>query len=205
LSTSLKDGRELLNLARLAIERSLKHEGAPSPKELARFPGERGVFVTLLSTEGGGRTLRGCIGFPYPVMQLGEAVAEAAVAAASEDPRFPPLQPSELSRTAIEVSVLTVPAEINCPDRRELPGKVTIGKDGLIASSGRFSGLLLPQVAVEYRMGPDEFLSNACVKAGLDPEAWLDPAVHILSFQADVFAEDDPGGRVQKVKLEAGP
>ena len=80
------------------------------------FNEKRGVFVTL--TRNG--QLRGCIGFPYPVMPLGDAIENAAVAAALEDPRFPGVKKDELNFLDFEVTVLTVPVPLDCDpaDRR---------------------------------------------------------------------------------------
>jgi len=166
-----------------------------------QFAEARGVFVTLNTTTPAGNSLRGCIGFPYPVKRLGDAIREAAVAAASEDPRFPPVGKGELDSIIVEVSVLTLPRDLDSP-RREMPLRVRIGTDGLMISRSYASGLLLPQVATEFEMDPVEFLSQACIKAGLPPGAWLDPATRVQVFQAEIFAEKKPRGEVVRVAGE---
>ena len=158
----------------------------------------RGVFVTLNLVEGEER-LRGCIGFPYPTYPLGRAIEEATVAAASEDPRFPPVAPGELDSIVVEVSVLTAPTELAAKDRRTLPSKVRTGTDGLIISNPFTSGLLLPQVATEFGQDPTDFQSQTCLKAGLPPDAWLDESTKVQVFQAEIFAEAKPGGEISRV------
>ncbi len=196
---SLEQGRLAVQLARDAIEGHLSGSvQTPKAWSPGLFSEQRGVFVTLNLAGPTAERLRGCIGFPYPVKSLGDAIQEAAVAAATEDPRFPPLDPDELNSIVVEVSVLTTPKELEAP-RRELPSKVSIGEDGLIVSQAYLSGLLLPQVATEYEMDQSEFLSQTCLKAGLRPDAWLDEGTKVQVFQAEVFAEKRPRGEVVRV------
>ena len=177
----------LISLARKSIAERLgeSEDSDVSPDE---FPTKQGVFVTL-HKDG---QLRGCIGYPEALYPLGEAVVKAAKNAAFEDPRFNPVQAKELDHIRIEVSVLTVPEELKVSDPKEYPKKITIGKDGLIirAANGA-SGLLLPQVAIEQRWGPEEFLEHTCLKAGLSQDAWLDPNNKIYTFQCEIYAEDE--------------
>ena len=142
---------------------------------------------------------RGCIGYPYPVKALCVAVQEVTVAAASQDPRFVPISKDEINRIAIEVSVLTTPEEIKIDKRENLPERIRIGTDGIIISRANLSGLLLPQVATEYCMDAETFLSEACMKAGLPPDSWLLPDVSVARFQAEVFSEVEPCGEVVKL------
>jgi hypothetical protein len=80
-----EEGMMALRLARGAIEYCIGNKPKPPLVLTPVFNEKRGVFVTL--TKAG--QLRGCIGFPYPVMPLGDAIEDAAVAAATGDPRFP--------------------------------------------------------------------------------------------------------------------
>jgi uncharacterized protein len=114
------------------------------------------------------------------------------VAAAQDDPRFPPVTPEELPGLALEISVLTRPALLLPPPAD--PRRVVIGRDGLIVRRGEHLGLLLPQVATEYHWGPEAFLAATCRKAGLPPDAWQEPDTEVLAFQADVFGEGGEGG-----------
>ncbi|PIO06244.1 TIGR00296 family protein [Candidatus Micrarchaeota archaeon CG08_land_8_20_14_0_20_59_11] len=179
-------GRKLILLARQAIsEYSASRKVMRSPD----FPDKRGVFVTLHSFPS--RELRGCIGFPYPSKPLGDAVCEAAVSAAFGDPRFPPVDAEEMKHVLVEVSVLTPPEELR-GKREELPKKIKIGRDGLIIQMGPYSGLLLPQVPVEWKWDAKQFLEHLSGKAGLAPDYWKDARAKIYRFEAQVFSENNP-------------
>jgi len=108
------------------------------------------------------------------------------VAAAQDDPRFPPVAPDELPDVALEISVLSEPVPLAPPV--ESTG-IVVGRDGLIVRRGRHIGLLLPQVAREYRWGAEAFLTATCRKAGLPPQGWREPGTEVFTFQADVFGE----------------
>jgi len=207
MELSQGDGEFLVRLARSTVEYYLANDAAAKPRPPSSTPKKlwerRGVFVTINSKGEKGEydQLRGCIGFPYPIMPIVEATIEAAIAAATEDPRFYPLSLDELPQVTFEVSVLSEPREIQVASRSELPSKVVVGRDGLIVERFTRSGLLLPQVAVEYRWGPEEFLDEACVKAGLPPGAWKEEGTKVLSFTADVFGEVEPRGPVVRKPL----
>jgi uncharacterized protein len=196
---SLEERRHALTLARASVDRAL----GPSPPDdpaapyrradLPRvFDEHRGVFVTLKRHPGG--ALRGCIGYPLPVLPLRAGLPRAAVAAALEDPRFPPVRPSELPRLALEVSVLTVPVVLPGTRPEERLAAVVVGRDGLIVEGFGASGLLLPQVAPEEGWSAEQLLAGTSEKAGLRPNAWRDPAVTVRRFEAEVFRERVPGG-----------
>ena len=169
--------KELLALARRTLE-SFVRDGSVSPYDTSNihFTDPRGAFVTL--TKKG--ELRGCIGYIEPVVPLYKAVQQCAVYAASEDPRFTPVIPRELADIAVEISVLTTPRKIN--DARQ----VQVGRHGLVMSQGGRRGVLLPQVATENGWEREEFLSQACLKAGLPADAWKKGAA-IEVFEAIVF------------------
>lgn len=139
------------------------------------------VFVSLYQQE----RLRGCVGTLEPAGALGPVLIECAVAAASRDPRFPPLTADELPRTRLEVSVLTFPIEVARPE------EILVGRDGIVLEKGGRKGLLLPQVALHNGWTREQFLDQVCVKAGLPPAAWKDGA-RIAVFQAQVFSEQEP-------------
>lgn len=202
LNLTLEEGEYLVKLARKAIEKRLKTGEAIRPSEASeKLTQKCGVFVTLNRVEDGAHILRGCIGFPYPVMPLAEGVVEAALGAAFEDPRFHPVSKDDMEHIAVEVSVLTPPEVIRVEDPSEYPEKIAIGRDGLIVGRGVRRGLLLPQVAVEWGWDAEEFLTNCCIKAGLPPDAWLDKRTEVSRFQAIIFAEERPGGPVKRVSL----
>jgi uncharacterized protein (TIGR00296 family) len=178
------EGAMAVRSARTAIEYAVAKRPKISQDLTPVFDEKRGVFVTL--TKSGG--LRGCIGFPYPVMPLGEAIVHAAKAAALEDPRFPPVTKDELAAISLEVTVLTVPEPlVGEPAKR--PQQVIVGKHGLIVRGMGTSGLLLPQVATEYGWDARTFLDHTCIKAGLSERCWTSKNIEILTFEGQIFPE----------------
>lgn len=168
----------LKDLARAAIARCLKDGCPPLPEPPTDTLREKlGAFVSLKI---GGR-LRGCIGHIVGDMPLHKTVAEMARCAAFEDPRFPPLTDDELARAEIEISVLGPLTP--CPD----PGMIEVGRHGLLVRQGLRSGLLLPQVPVEWKWDRETFLRQTCAKAGLPSDCWQDPRTAIFWFEAEVF------------------
>ena len=115
------------------------------------------------------------------------AIIDSAISAAVRDPRFPQVSENELEDLDYEITVLTKPQLIEVKTPEEYPTKVNIGVDGLIVEKGFFKGLLLPQVATEYNMSSEEFLSHTCMKAGIRPNAWLNENVEIYKFQGQIF------------------
>lgn len=195
---SLDEGKLLVKFAREAIEKFVGKRVKPEiPEVPEKLKEPAGVFVTL--TEGD--ELRGCIGFPFPTLPLIEAVRDAAISSATGDPRFPPVLPKELGKILVEVSVLTKPELIRVKMPIEYPAHVKVGVDGLIVEWRGFSGLLLPQVAVEWGWDAEEFLSNTCMKAGLGPDTWLERDVKIKKFSAQIFREKTPRGEVEERPL----
>ncbi|MDO8725820.1 MAG: TIGR00296 family protein [Candidatus Methanoperedens sp.] len=193
------EGEKAVKLARKAIEECLGNKKKIKPDDLPPvFREKRGVFVTLnRKTEK--KELRGCIGRPYPVMKLGEAIITSAINAALEDPRFDPVRKEELDSIVIEVTVLTVPQLIK-EKSQKIPEKIVIGRDGLIVATARSQGLLLPQVAVEHNFDAVEFLCQTCMKAGLMPDAWLTGA-QVYSFEGQIFEELQPGEEIKEKLL----
>ena len=184
---SLDDGKILVKFARYVIETYFSGKTI-NFSEADKFTDKRGVFVTL-SLYG---TLRGCIGYPEPVYSLNRAIVEAARAAAFKDSRFPPITENELEEITIEVSVLTKPKLIEVEHPKEYLDKIKIGKHGLIVKSGYHSGLLLPQVFIDYTSTPKEALEMTCQKASLDKDVWKDKDTEIYSFSAQIFKETEP-------------
>lgn len=196
---SLIEGAELIRLARVAVEKYLQESIiVKSEKHTLE---KAGVFVTLnYITSSKKEYLRGCIGFPLPEKPLYQGVVEAAIAAATEDPRFPPLDRQELNNIIFELSVLTSPQQIRV-NPAEYGKEIEIGRDGLILQWRFGSGLLLPQVPVELKWNLEEYLANICYKAGAPPDVWLDPSSKLYKFQAVVFKEVEPKGKVVQLGI----
>lgn len=194
------DGERLVKTARSVVTEFLKNKNKlklDSEFEES-FSANAGVFVTLNLQS----NLRGCIGFALPDKKLYNALEDAAIAAATEDPRFPPVTSEELDQITFEVTVLTPPQEIKVEDPTEYPSKIKVGRDGLIVKSGFNSGLLLPQVPIEYGWNEEEFLGYTCEKAGLAKDFWKKKETKILKFEGIVFKELSPSGSIAREKLE---
>ncbi|MDI9643989.1 MAG: TIGR00296 family protein [Candidatus Verstraetearchaeota archaeon] len=202
---TIREGEFLVRLARSAVETYLSTgtkispPAAPSPRLLDKS----GVFVTLEKVSIGveGRSLRGCIGYPEPLLSLVEATVDSALGAAFNDPRFPPVEQGELGSIVFEVSILTPPIRVETSHPKELPTLIRVGRDGLIIESGFYRGLLLPQVPVEYGWDEETFLAECCMKAGLPPDAWLSRKTAVYRFTAEIFAEATPRGEVVQKPL----
>ncbi len=199
---SIEDGFAFIALARRAIAYYLHLRTTLNEQSSDnRFEKKRGVFVTLHCFPS--MQLRGCIGLPYPTTELWRAIIEAATSSAFADPRFPELTAGELDKIIVEISVLTEPKEINWKEKpEELLEKVCIGKDGLIAKQDYCSGLLLPQVASEWKWSKKQFLEQTCHKAGLPKDAWQEKNTIIQKFQAQIFKEKEPNSKEIIEKIE---
>jgi AmmeMemoRadiSam system protein A len=197
----IREGERAVAYARSVIEQYLTNGSTPDPDGTVDRDGsalvtEGGAFVTL-ETDG---NLRGCIGRPYPRQPVIEAVRESAIGAATNDPRFRPVDRDELADIAVEVSVLGPPAELSASMGADsVP--IDVGRDGLIVRDGARSGLLLPQVPVEHDWDVETFLAQTCRKAGLSKHCWRDGDVTVERFTADVFRETTPGGPVEPVPV----
>lgn len=170
----------LLSLARNALVTHFEQQRLDLPTDDV-FSHKYGVFVTLHI----GDELRGCIGYIQGYKPLATSVVEMAKAAAFRDPRFAPVEKYELEKLTIEISVLGELIEMQAS---EMP---VIGRDGLYISHPYGSGLLLPQVAVEWGWDSSTFLREVCRKAGLNPDAHLDKKSRLYRFAAEVFNEND--------------
>jgi len=193
------DGEAAVRAARKVLEWQVRGGEPPSLNLPPMFSNKMGIFVTL--TTHPDDDLRGCIGYPEPLIPLSEGLKDSTVSACSRDPRFPPVTSSELGNVKIEVSILTPPEEVAIDKRADLPRLVNVGEDGLIVQKGWARGLLLPQVPVEWGWDSEEFLSQTCMKAGLPPDAWLDDDTRVYKFTAEIFSEDAPGGRIRRKTL----
>ena len=185
------DGVFLVKTARMAVTEFLsngKRMKLESERE-KKFSFNAGVFVTLNNADG----LRGCIGFPMPDKKLSNGIIDAAIAAATEDPRFSPVKTNELNDIVFEVTILTSPVEITVTDPMEYLEKIKVGRDGLIIRNSFSSGLLLPQVPVEYGWNVEEFLQHTCEKAGLEKDTWKNEKVKIEKFEGIVYKEGANG------------
>jgi AmmeMemoRadiSam system protein A len=176
---SQDERRQLLALAREAICAALDKRQldlAPPTEHLAEH---RGAFTTL--HERG--ELRGCVGYLFPQYSLYRTVAETAMAAAFDDPRFLPLRAVELPNVQFEISVLSALQPID-------PEDVQVTKHGLLVTYGSRRGLLLPQVATQHEWDRETFLKQTCLKAGIPSDAW-EHGAKLEAFTAEIFSDDN--------------
>ncbi len=208
-----EEGEKAVKLARTVVETHLdwlassgsthdKHVNNYEDMELNRDSESYGVFVTLNYIDSHKQEhLRGCIGFPMAQKSLYRSIIDASIAAATQDPRFPPVEKKELAEIVFEVSILTRPEEIKVQNPKEYLNVIKIGRDGLILRWRHGSGLLLPQVPVEFKWDIEEYLANLCYKAGAPPDIWLMSNSKLYSFQASIYKESHPNGIVVRVRL----
>jgi AmmeMemoRadiSam system protein A len=176
---SSDDWLALVDIARRAISSAVLEKSIP---DLPNFTGalaeHRGAFVTLYR----GENLRGCVGQVENPGPLVDVVARSAINAALNDTRFSPVAADEIPQLNIEISVLGAPERI-------LPEEIVAGRHGLLVVRGSLRGLLLPQVATERNWTARRLLEETCVKAGLERDAWRDPATHVYGFSAEIYSE----------------
>jgi len=193
---TLEEGEFLVNLARQTVTEYLKNgKILQVPESISsKLMEPCGVFVTLNSFHNGAKRLRGCIGLPYPTTPLVQAVIEAALSAATQDPRFQPVASEELDQITFEVSVLTPPEHVKVEKPTDYPSKIKVGRDGLVIEKSYCKGLLLPQVPIELDWNEEEFLCQCSMKAGLSPDSWLLKDTKIYRFSCVIAQETTPKG-----------
>ena len=180
-SLNAQQKEKLLTLARNTIVSQIKTAKAlevevddPALEEI------RGAFVTIHRAG----QLRGCIGNIIGTEPLYIGVRDMAIAASTQDPRFPPLSEAELADIDIEISVLTPLKKITELD------EIILGTHGVLVRQGFNSGVYLPQVATETGWSKEEFMNSLCAqKAGISADAWKKGECEIYVFSAEVFGE----------------
>lgn len=177
IELSKQDRDTLKIIARETLAARLDHRSSVYPEHSPALEKRYGMFVTI-KVHG---QLRGCIGRMSSNQPLIDTVKDMALAAGFEDPRFPPLSHTELPLLDLEITILGPLEPLSPPDN------FTIGTHGLFISSHGRSGVLLPQVAVDYGWSKTEFLQHVCLKAGLAPEIWKSPDSDLYRFEGTVF------------------
>jgi hypothetical protein len=183
-SLSEPEKSELLALARKSVEYMVQEKNPYEPAASASqaLNQERGAFTTLKKAG----ALRGCIGYTSAVKPLYMTVRDTATLAAMRDPRFQPVEASELPLLDYEISVLS-------PLRRVTDiQQIKVGEHGLLMKNGDYEGLLLPQVPVEQKWDRQTFLEETCAKAGMSSGCWKQEDTDIFQFTAVVFGEHKP-------------
>jgi AmmeMemoRadiSam system protein A len=184
---TLAERDSLLRLARATLERGLRRQKLP-PLDLQAMPPHLkapGASFITLTIRG---ELRGCIGALEAYQPLAQDVREHALAAALDDPRFPPVTPEELDQIQIEISRLTEPQDLQYQDSADLLHRLRPGVDGVILRDGMRRATFLPQV---WEKIPDkaEFLDNLCAKMGAPADTWRHKHLEVLTYQVEEFHE----------------
>jgi AmmeMemoRadiSam system protein A/AmmeMemoRadiSam system protein B len=176
-----KDKKELLKIARTTLEQYIRDHKIPEINaagfsETLKTPS--GAFVTL--HENG--ALRGCVGLFLSEEPLYKVVQEMAIASSTEDNRFPRVDPTEIGKISIEISVLSPLKKIHSIN------EIVLGKHGIYIKKGNRSGTFLPQVANETGWTTEDFLGHCSRdKAGLGWDGWK--GADIYTYEATVFSE----------------
>ena len=184
---TLEEMQILLRIAREAIESAVKKQQPKKLDSILLTPRlkEQGASFVTLTIQG---QLRGCIGTLEPYQPLADDVREHAIAAALDDPRFPPVAPNELNEISIEVSRLSVPHLLEYSTAEDLLNKLRPHTDGVILRDGIHRATFLPQVW-EKIPSPAEFLNNLCYKMGVAPDTWKRKHLEVLVYQVEEFHE----------------
>lgn len=193
---TVQEGKELVRLARTSVESFVKNKKLVISANNSNK--KSGVFVTInhLNKENNEKNLRGCIGCVLPSKNIYDSVIDAAINAATQDPRFIAVSEKELEEVIFEVSVLTKPFRIHVEDTNLSLNKIVIGRDGLMLESRYGSGLFLPQVPVEQNWNVRQYLTNLCYKAGAPSDAWLLPDSNLYRFRSYIFREKLPNSEI---------
>jgi AmmeMemoRadiSam system protein A len=191
MTDQLADGEKqtLLRLAREAMEYGVRGKKLPPMDESSLTPRllEHGASFVTLTIDG---ELRGCIGALEAYQPLVDDVREHAIAAALEDPRFRPVDETELSRIRLEVSRLTAPHLLEYSSSEELRTKLRPHIDGVILRDGFHRATFLPQVW-EKIPNPANFLDHLCSKMGAKPDLWQRTKLQVYVYQVEEFHEID--------------
>ncbi|WP_129112616.1 TIGR00296 family protein [Halegenticoccus tardaugens] len=193
---SYEDGARAVELARESVESYVLHGQREQPGSMRdAFYNRIGAFVRLQSTRGRGR-LRGCAGAYRGKEQLGHAIVDAAIKAASGDSCGSEVEPPELSNLNVSVCVVCNYVLTNDP-----LADLELGTHGVAIDNGGRHGWLYPTIPVENGWSREEYLTRVCRKARLSPFAWQDDETVVTLFEGQVFRERPDGGSVEELSL----
>jgi MEMO1 family protein len=191
------DRERLLSACMSALTLAARNGGkAPAPSLVAESPALspwRATFVTLSENE----RLRGCIGSLNPHRPLIDDALANAAQAAFADPRFPPLQESDLTGLRLDVSVLSHPRPLPAGRESELVSALEPDRDGLILTAGKRRALFLPSV---WRHVPDPrgFVRHLMAKAGFEANRWPE-GLQANRFRVESFGA--PWRRIESTEV----
>ncbi len=195
---SIDEGEEIVRAARRVVVdfvSSAKFDRVPHAKHSGKFAHMQGVFVRIEHWPT--RTPRGSMGFVHPKMELGRSLIEAAIGAA-EDKNFVPISHREIEHIVVEVNVLSDPVEVK-GGAASILKQIKSGRDGIVATYGFQTGIVLPITAAENDWNKEDMLKHACVNAGLHADSWKRKDVLIHKFTSQVFRELSPDGTIEEI------
>jgi AmmeMemoRadiSam system protein A len=181
------DKRQLLTLAREALEAAVRHQPVPPVDKagLSETVLRQGCCFVTLTHQG---SLRGCIGALRPTEALFEDVRQHAVQAALEDFRFLPVTPAETAELEIEISVLSEPQPLAYDKPEDLLHRLRPEVDGVVLRQGLRRATFLPQVW-EHLADPRQFLGGLCEKMGVPSDTWRHAKLDVQTYQVEKFRE----------------
>lgn len=189
-----EDGDRAVELAREAVESYVLHGQREHPGSMRdAFYARTGAFVRLQSTRGRGR-MRGCAGSYRGKDQLGHAIVDAAIKAASSDTGGSEVERKELDSILVSACIVSNVTLTNDP-----VADLELGRHGVAIDRGGKHGWLYPTIPVENGWSKEQFLSRVCRKAKLAPTAWQDEETMVTLIDGQVFRERDDGGSVEQL------
>lgn len=179
------DGNLLLKLSRAALENhfGVKNHNLESLTDES-MQAATGAFVSLYNKS----ELRGCIGHLESDLPLAKEIPYLSVESALSDHRFNPVTANELEELTIELSILTVPEELNGKTAEEKTLQILPGIHGVILQQGVRKATFLPQVW-DSLPGINDFLTQLSMKAGLPATAWKDDETEFSVYEVKSFKE----------------
>ncbi|MBU1131920.1 AmmeMemoRadiSam system protein A [Patescibacteria group bacterium] len=170
--------RELLAFARRVLEKIVK-EGDKLEEECldSHFMQTAGVYVFLYQNN---ETV-GFAGYVIPTVSIWDAIAENVISAGTHNLGKSDILPEDLAGIKIEIAILSVPKECSFEEIEE-------NKDGVIVEQGRYKATFPPQFWKEFP-AKEEFLTNLCEKAKIEPDAWKNFSTKLYKYGAIIFNE----------------
>ena len=190
---SFDDGARAVELARESVEAYVVNGQREQPGSMREaFYNRTGAFVRLVSARGRGQ-LRGNAGAYDSTQQLGHAIVDAAIEAASASSCNSEVEPAELQSLNVSVCVVS-----NIVLTDDPVGDLELGVHGLAIEGRGKAATMYPTVPVENGWSKFDYLDRTSRKAGLPGDAWEDDDVMVTLFEGHVFQETEPEGPVEK-------
>lgn len=196
LTLNYEDGTRAVELAREAVTSYVINGQREQPGSMREsFYNRTGVFVRLSSTRGRG-SLRGCAGTYEGTDQLGHAIVDSAISAASSDSCGSEVKPAELSNLTVSTCIVCDVFQSEDP-----AADIELGRHGIAVEGQDCYGWMYPTLPVEHDWSVYEYLDRTCRKAGLPKGAWEEDDVFVTLFRGQVFREREPEGSIEDLTV----